>query len=75
MTYIEPQRKPQPYDVVQVRPGHDEVNGRHLESVRLTVYAVSEDGSELDATEYTGGPLFHFLASMVLLVSPPRGSW
>jgi len=74
MTYIEPQRKAAPFDIVTVRPGVV-VGGRHLESVRLTVYAVSDDGSELDATEYTGGPLFHFLASMVQLVSPPRGAW
>lgn len=69
-----PQRMPQRFDVVQVRPGHT-FGGRDLTSVRLTVSAVSDDGSELDATEYTGGPLFHFLASAVLLVSPPRGAW
>lgn len=67
-------RRPVPYDVVQVRPGHN-TSDRDLSSVRLTVHAVSDDGSELDATEYTGGPLLHFAASSVLLVSPPRGSW
>lgn len=67
-------RMPAPFDVVQVRPGHP-VAGRDLTSVRLTVHAVSVDGSELDATEWTGGPLLHFLASAVVLVSPPRGAW
>jgi hypothetical protein len=67
-------RVPAPYDVVKVRPGHP-ISGRDLTSVLLTVSAVSVDGSELDATEYTGGPLLHFLASAVVLVSPPRGAW
>lgn len=74
MTFQPPTRKPVPYDVITVRPGGS-ADGRRMESVRLTVCAVSEDGTELDATEYTGGPLLHFLATAVLLVSPPRGAW
>lgn len=68
------QRMPKPYDVVRVRPGHNPAD-RDLTSVLLTVYAVSDDGRELDVTEWTGGPVLHFAASAVLLVTPPRGVW
>lgn len=67
-------RMPVPYDVVAVCPGFV-VDGRHLESVLLTVVTVSLDGHEVDATEVTGGSLFHLDDSQFRLVSPPRGSW
>lgn len=73
MTYIEPQRKPHPYDVVAVAAEFI-WQGRHLASVLLTVTDVNEDGSEIDATEWTGGPVIHLPMSVARLVSPPRGS-
>lgn len=66
-------RMPQPYDVVRVRPGHC-IGNRDLTSVLLTVFAVSDDGAEMDVTEYTGGPRLHFLASAVLSVFPRAGA-
>lgn len=74
MTFLPAQRMAAPFDVVAVAAGVV-IDGRHLESVRLTVAAVSGDGSEIDATEYTGGPLIHLLLSQFRLVSPPRGAW
>jgi hypothetical protein len=73
MAFVPVQRKPVPYDVVQVAAGVL-WQGRHLESVLLTVTDVAADGSEIDATEYTGGPLIHLLLSQFRLVSPPRGA-
>lgn len=69
-----PQRMPQPFDVVRVRPGHN-LDTRDLTSVLLTVHDVSEDGKEVDCTEYTGGPLLHFLVSALLWVFPAGGAW
>lgn len=66
-------RMPAPYDVIRVRPGHP-INGHDYSGALLTVASVSDDGSELDATWWTGGPLLHFLASWVSPVSPPRGA-
>lgn len=37
--------------------------------------AVSLDGTEVDATEWTGGPLIHLGRAQFRLVSPPRGAW
>ena len=67
-------RMPQPFDVVAVCPGFV-VDGRHLESVRLTIVAVSVDGREVDATETTGGRPIHLCESEFRLVTPPRGVW
>ncbi len=66
-------RMPAPYDVIAVSPGVV-INGHRYESVRLTVVAVSLDGHEVDATEWTGGPLIHLFDSQFRLVSPPRGA-
>lgn len=65
-------RKPEPYDVVAVCPGVV-IDGHKYESVRLTIIAVSLDGTEIDATEWTGGPPIHLGAAEFRLVSPPRG--
>jgi hypothetical protein len=64
-----PRRRVQSYDVIQVRAGVV-VEGRRLESVRLTVTAVTPDGC--DATEWTGGPTIHLPASAFRIVTPPR---
>ena len=74
MTFQAVHRRPVPYDVVQVN-ADQVIEGRHLESVLLTISAVSEDGSEIDATETTGGRLIHLLMSQCRLVTPPRGLW
>lgn len=65
-------RLPAPYDVIAVAAGFI-WQGRHLESVRLTIFAVLDDGS-VDATETTGGQLIHLAAGQFRLVSPPRGA-
>jgi hypothetical protein len=67
-------RKPAPYDVVAVCAGVV-IDGHRYESVRLTVTAVSLDGREIDATEWTGGPPIHLGEAQFRLVSPPRGAW
>ena len=69
-----PQRKPEPYDVIAVAPGVV-IDGHHYESVRLTVMVVSLDGHEVDATEWTGGPLIHLSDSQFRVVSPQGGAW
>jgi hypothetical protein len=69
-----PHRMPVQYDVIAVCPDV-RIDGRDYTSVRLTVSTVSLDGSEVDATETTGGRLIHLLASQFRLVSPPRGAW
>lgn len=69
-----PHRKPAPYDVVAVCAGVV-IDGHRYESVRLTVTAVSVDGREIDATEWTGGPPIHLGEAQFRLVSPPRGAW
>lgn len=74
VTFQEVRRMPAPYDVVQVKAGQV-IDGRHLESVLLTISAVSLDGTEIDATETTGGRLIHLLMTQCRLVSPPRGAW
>lgn len=74
MTLQLPHRMPAQYDVIAVCPGVV-IDGHHYESVRLTISAVSLDGTEVDATVTTGGPLIHLLASQFRLVSPPRGAW
>jgi hypothetical protein len=56
-----PQRRPAPFDVIAVAPGVV-IDGHHYESVRLTVMVVSLDGHEVDATEWTGGPLIRLVA-------------
>lgn len=66
-------RMPAPYDVVAVCPGVV-IDGHRYESVRLTVVAVSLDGREIDATEWTGGPAIHLGEAQFRLVSPPRGT-
>lgn len=66
-------RMPAPYDVIAVSPGV-RIEGHNYESVRLTIIAVSLDGHEVDATEWTGGPLIHLSDSQFRLVSPPRGA-
>jgi hypothetical protein len=65
-----PRRCVQAFDVIQPVPGtvHE---GRHLESVRLTVFRVTDDGC--DATEWTGGPVIHLPARAFRIVTPPRG--
>ena len=68
-----PQRKPAPYDVIAVAAGFI-WQGRHLESVLLTISVVLDDGS-VDATETTGGQLIHVDAGRFRLVSPQRGAW
>lgn len=65
-------RMPAPYDVIAVCPGVV-IDGHDYASVRLTVSVVSLDGHEVDATEWTGGPLIHLTDSQFRLVSPPRG--
>lgn len=64
-------RMPAPYDVIAVAAGFI-WQGRHLESVRLTISVVFGDGS-VDATETTGGPLIHLDRSEFRFVTPPRG--
>ena len=66
-------RMPAPYDVIAVSPGVV-IDGHRYESVRLTVVVVSLDGHEVDATEWTGGPLIHLTDSQFRLVSPWRGA-
>lgn len=65
-------RMPAPYDVVRVRPGHP-INGHDYCNELLTVAAVSDDGSEVDVTWWTGGPRLHFEAAWLVPLSPPRG--
>lgn len=66
-------RMPAPYDPIRVAAGF-RWQGRDLSSVLLTVAVVSLDGHEVDATEWTGGPLIHLTDSQFRLVSPPRGA-
>lgn len=72
MTLQLPHRMPVPYDVIAVCPDV-KIDGRDYTSVRLTISTVNMDGSEVDATEYTGGRLIHLLRCQFRLVSPPRG--
>lgn len=74
MTLQSPDRMPVPYDVIAVCP-NVVIDGHHYESVRLTVVAVSLDGHEVDATEWTGGKTIHLGEAQFRLVSPPRGAW
>lgn len=67
-----PQRKPALYDVVRVRPGHP-VDGHDFCNELLTVAAVSDDGSEVDVTWWTGGPRLHFLAAWLVPVWSQAG--
>ena len=66
-------RRPAPYDVIAVCPGVV-IDGHRYESVLLTISVVSLDGHEVDATEWTGGPLIHLTDAQFRLVSPPRGA-
>jgi hypothetical protein len=67
-----PRRRVEAFDVIQVRAGVT-VGDRRLESVFLTVTAVTPDGAECDATEWTGGPTIHLPTSAFRIVTPPRG--